>query len=80
MVLHRELKVLGYEGSYSTVVANVRPRRRPSRSVATMRFETAPGEQTQVDWGSLAYVGTDGRKHSLCVFVMTLGWSRACYV
>ena len=24
-----------------------------------MRFETAPGEQAQVDWGSLGYIGQD---------------------
>ena len=45
-----------------------------------MRFETAPGEQAQVDWGSLSYIGQDGRRHSVWVFVTTLGWSRACYV
>ena len=45
-----------------------------------MRFETAPGEQAQVDWGSLSYLGEDGRRHSVWVFVMTMGWSRACYV
>ena len=37
-----------------------------------MRFETAPGEQAQVDWGSLGYVGADGRKHRIWVFVMTM--------
>ena len=25
-----------------------------------MRFETEPGEQAQVDWGSFSYVGADG--------------------
>ena len=45
-----------------------------------MRFETAPGEQAQVDWGSLAYIGGDGKKRRIWVFVMTLGWPRACYV
>ena len=45
-----------------------------------MRFETAPGEQAQVDWGSLAYLGEDGKKRRIWAFVMTLGWSRACYV
>ena len=45
-----------------------------------MRFETMPGEQAQVDWGSLGYVGADGKKHRAWVFVMTMGWSRACYV
>ena len=31
-------------------------------------------------WTALAYIGQDGRKHRIWVFVMTLGWSRACYV
>ena len=44
------------------------------------RFETAPGEQAQVAWGNLGYVGTDGKKHRIWVFVLTMGWSRACYV
>ena len=79
VALHRELKALGHEGSYATVVAYVRPRRPHSRPGATMRFETAPGGQAQVDWGSLSYLGQDGRQHNLWVFVMTLGWSRACY-
>ena len=29
---------------------------------------------------SLVYVGGDGKKRRIWVFVMTLGWSRACYV
>ena len=33
-----------------------------------------------MDWGSLAYLDQDGRKHRIWVFVMTMGWSRACYV
>ena len=45
-----------------------------------MRFETEPGEQAQVDWGSLSYIGADGKQRRVWVFVMTLGWSRACYV
>ena len=45
-----------------------------------MRFETALGEQAQVDWGSLSYVTDCGKQRRVWVFVMTLGWSRACYV
>ena len=45
-----------------------------------MRFETAPGEQAQVDWGSLSYISEDGKRLSVWVFVMTMGWSRAGYV
>ena len=81
VVLLRELRTRGYQGSYTTLVEYVRPcRRGRTYSDATMRFETAPGEQAQVDWGSLSYVSEDGRKHRVWVFVMTMGWSRACYV
>ena len=45
-----------------------------------MRFETGPGEQAQVDWGSLPYTGEGGKQRRVWVFVMTLGYSRACYV
>ena len=80
VVLHRELRARGYDGGYSILKAYVLPKRRRRQPDATMRFETATGEQAQVDWGSLAYIGQDGRKHRIWVFVMTLGWSRACYV
>ena len=79
-VLDREVRALGYQGSYSTVVQYVRPRRQHKQPEATMRFETSPGEQAQVDWGSLPYIGEDGKRRRVWVFVMTLGWSRACYV
>ena len=79
-VLDREVRALGYQGSYSTVVQYVRPRRQHKQPEATMRFETVPGEQAQVDWGSLPYIGGDGKRRRVWVFVMTLGWSRACYV
>ena len=79
-VLDREIRALGYAGSYSTLVQYVRPRRSRLQPEATMRFETAPGEQAQVDWGSLSYLRVDGKRRRLWVFVMTLGWSRACYV
>ena len=80
IVLHRELMVLGYDGGYSILKSYVSPRRRRRQPGATMRFETAPGEQAQVDWGSLVYLNQDGRKHRIWVFVMTMGWSRARYV
>jgi len=80
VVLLRELRALGYDGCYATLTNYVQHRRQPRQTQATMRFETTPGEQAQVDWGSLGYVGSDGKKHRIWVFVMTLGWSRACYV
>ena len=80
VVLHRELKALGYDGGYSILKSCVPPRRRRRRPEAARRFETAPGEQAQVDWGSLACLDRAGRKHRIWVFVMTMGWSRVWYV
>jgi transposase len=39
------------------------------------RFETAPGEQAQCDWGQVK-VPLNGVRRCLHVFVMTLGYSR----
>lgn len=33
-----------------------------------------------MEWVSLAYLDQDGKKRRIRAFVMTLGWSRACYV
>ena len=79
MALHRELRGLGYDGGYSILKSYPSPRRRRQPD-ATMRFETVPGEQVQVDWGSLAHLGQDGEKRRIWAFVMTLGWSLACYL
>ncbi len=80
VVLLRELKHQGYVGSYTILKDYVKPFRLRNLSPATMRFETEPGEQAQVDWGSVKYTTPDGRSHRLWVFVMVLGWSRAIYV
>ena len=80
VVLLRELRELGYDGGYSTLKNYVYPRRRPRQPKATMRFETSPGEQAQVDWGVVSYKEEDGRKHRMWAFVMVLGFSRAIYV
>ena len=62
VVLLRELRTLGYSGGYTILKDYVQPRRRRRQPRATVRFETGPGEQAQVDWGSLSYVAQDGRK------------------
>ena len=80
VVLLRELRARGYEGSYTILSEYVRPRRRSRQPQATVRFETEPGEQAQVDWGSFSYVDEKGRKRRVWAFVMVLSWSRAIYV
>ena len=80
VVLQRELESLGYQGGYSLLKKHVSPRRRPCPVPATVRFETEPGEQAQVDWGSFAYLDEQGRRRRVWAFVMVLSWSRAIYV
>ena len=78
-VILREIQVLGYAGSYTTLKAYVRPQRalRPSR--ATVRFETPPGRQLQSDWGRIVtrIGGVDTEVHFI---VNTLGYSRRMHV
>lgn len=78
--LYDEIKQQGYAGSRSQLRAFVRPYREPRQSRATMRFETAPGEQLQVDWGHFGLINHRGHQRRLYAFVATLGWSRALYV
>ena len=79
-VLVREIREQGYTGSATLVRAFVQPRRRRRVPSATRRFETAPGEQAQVDWGHVTYTTPTGQVAHLWVFVMVLSWSRALYV
>ena len=78
--LDQEVRAPGRQGGYSTVVRYVRPRRRHKQPEAAMRFETAPGERAQVDWGSLPHTGEDAKRRRVRVFALTMGWSRACCV
>ncbi len=72
---------LGIEVSLRTVQRAVEPLRRELRAetVATVRYETAPGHQLQIDFGSTAVVIGEERQR-IHLFVATLGYSRRCYV
>ena len=67
--------------SLRTVERAVAPLRRELRAEAraTVRFETRPGEQLQVDFGERR-VTIAGASEKVFFFVATLGWSRRMYV
>ena len=72
--IFQELKAQGYAGGYEMVKRAVRPLRaeRDRLAEATLRFETAPGRQAQVDWGrSWACMG--GQRVRVQLLVMGLG-------
>lgn len=78
--LYGEILAQGYPGKESKVREFVHDRRPDKEPTGSIRFETAPGEQGQVDWGYFGFITHHGRVMRLYAFVMTLGWSRACYV
>ena len=80
-VLLREIQARGYQGSYPVLVRYIRPWREAAQAAIepTPRFETEPGHQAQVDWGSTNVVFETGIKRAH-LFIMVLGYSRRLFV
>jgi len=78
VVIWRELQAVGYPGEISIIRDYIRPKRPLRSSRATVRFETAPGQQLQSDWGTVwvPIAGVDTEVH---FSVNTLGYSRRFY-
>src|SRR5712664_1660782 len=80
-ILFQELRrARGYRGSYETVRRFVRPLRAAEQAAerATVRFETPPGQQSQIDWGQ-ARIHFGSRPVVLHAFILTLGYSRRSF-
>jgi transposase len=71
-----EVKQRGYQGGSSQLRALVGAWRSEERERAFARYETGPGEQAQMDWGTLGRF----EKHRLYAFALTLSYSRMRYV
>jgi transposase len=80
VVLTRELAERGYRGGYSALVKYIAAWRKAWRGddLPTVRFETGPGEQAQVDWGSTALFLGEARVR-VHLFTMVLGFSRRIF-
>ena len=77
-----KLREMGFEGGYSIVKAYVSSRKMDLNEKATVRFETMPGKQGQMDWGFFEdhLVYEDGKWKKLYCFLMILGYSRMRYI
>jgi len=81
--LLNEIQAQGYVGSVVTLRRFVHTLRVPTgaQKRLTVRFETAPGEQAQVDWGYCGrFPQAAGQPISIYAFVMVLSFSRMLYV
>jgi transposase len=77
-VLYQELRASrGFRGSYETVKRFVAPLRvlAAAAEVTQCRFETPPGQQSQIDWGQ-ARVEFCAGAQVMHFFVLALGFSR----
>ena len=77
-----KLQEEGFDGKYSIVKEYVRGKKMDLNEKATVRFETMPGKQGQMDWGFFEdhVVYEDGKWKKLYCFLMVLGYSRMRYI
>lgn len=77
-----KIKEQGFPGEYSIVKHYVRGKKEQLDDKATVRFETTPGLQGQVDWAFFEdhRVLENGKLKKLYCFLMVLGYSRMRYI
>lgn len=78
--LYEEIQPQGYDGKMTILKEFVHSVKEEERLRAVVRFETVPGEQSQVDWGNAGSIVEDGQRRSVYAFVMVLGCSRTRFV
>jgi len=71
----------GFTGKYSIVKTYCRNVKKDETKKATIRFETNPGLQAQVDWKEeLTLISSKGEPFKIDIFLMLLGYSRKKYI
>ena len=80
--IHEKLMEQGCDCKYTIVRQYVATRKADLNEKATVRFETMPGLQGQVDWGFFENykVLENGESKKLYCFLMILGYSRMRYI
>lgn len=75
------IKKRGYGGSYNTVKRFAKNYKQEQTKRATVRFETVPGLQAQVDWKEkFQLISKYGEIFEFNIFLYILGYSRSKYI
>ena len=79
--IYHFIKKKGYDGKYSILRDYVRSIKVEGEQKATIRFETNPGLQAQVDWKErMKIISRQGEIFEINIFLMLLGYSRTKYI
>lgn len=79
--IYHFIKKKGFDGKETIVRDYVRSIRVEAEQKATIRFETSPGLQAQVDWKEeLKLISRIGEVFEINIFLMLLGYSRTKYI
>ena len=73
-VIAAQLEPLGYGGSYATVKRYVASKKSDLTRRATVRFETLPGYQAQVDFGKIKVAFLSGEVERIVFFALQMGF------
>lgn len=77
MAVYKFIQKKGYTGGYLTVNNFVKKHKNDEVQKATIRFETTPGLQAQVDWKEkITMVNCQGQALTVNIFLIVLGYSR----
>ena len=81
VALYNLIKDKGYTGSQSLVTKYVKEKKEDFLKKATIRVETTPGLQGQVDWKeSLSLISRHGEKYTINIFLFILSYSKYKYI
>lgn len=77
MAVFKFIQKRGYDGGYGTVNNFIKNHKKEEIKKATIRFETTPGLQAQVDWKEkITMINKHGEKFEVNIFLIILGYSR----
>lgn len=81
MAVYKFIQKKGYSGGYGIVNNFVKKHKKEELHKATIRFETAPGLQAQVDWKEkITMTNKKGEEFIVNIFLMVLGYSRLKFI